>query len=988
MRVVLDLESNNFLHAGIDYSRMPYRLKPDYKVWCVVCRDVDTQDVYKFVGEFEIKNKLRAFLAEVDEIIGHNIIAFDFPVLKLWAGLQYKVGYFDGMDTVEGHACKITDTLVLSKLLYSDTVQGHSLEDWGKRLGEHKGDFHEFDRYSEEMLKYCIQDTAVNSKMFFKFMEEYNRWPWAKAFRMETKLMDLTVAQEHYGFKFFKDRAIAAVEELTVLMAEKKAIVDPLLPPKTLNKGEQKEYIPPKLQFKKDGTPSANMIKFAAKHGMLLWQDGEAWKLTGLDLALSLPIQQEVPIVKTGIASVEDNDHVKGYLLSLGWVPNAWKERDLTVNSKKQKRTREEYEESVRRYIEQTLDGGYKDARLEILNCSEDTLAAMLLAKDHMKSTVRVPTSPSVTTQDKELCPGLKLLGEKVAFAKDFAEFMTYRHRKNSIAGGLDEDGEASTGFLTAMRDDGRIPTPADTNGANCLTADTLLVTDNGCVPIIDVMVGDLVLTHNGRYKPVVDRIQNGVKLVLRVKTDNGLEIRCTENHPFFDGFAWILAKDLSVGNRVSTYQEKEEWGQAAGLSKYYISSWGRVMTTDGVMLKMKRRTTLWDRATVDVTFDSGIKTGRGIGQLVLLAFEGERPEGMEVCHKDGNPTNNYVGNLYYGTSEQNKQDSKVHGRHLRAQRKKTTCVLAHEQVAEIRRYFVENGRARGDDTRLAKQYGVRREVIRDVRESKTWKEDYSEDNDYKEVFNLSTVVSVEAAGVEPTFDVTVDEDHSYVANGFVTHNTGRYKHRVVCNIPRATSLYGDKMRGLFGVSPNKYQLGFDFASLEARIEGHYVYKYPGGPELAAALLLEKPNDIHTTMAKRLGIARDGAKSVNYAVLYGAGAPKIAKMLGISVAAAQGIIEAFWEELAPLKALKDKLEEYWKTIGGKKFILGIDGRKIYTRSAHSLVNALFQSGGGLAAKYVAVEIARRNEQAGLLLDTFTHDVEACSGVSQMIVYHK
>lgn len=683
MRVVLDLESNNFLHAGIDYSKLPYRLKPDYKVWCVVCRDVDTQDVYRFVGEFEIKNQLRAFLAEVDEIIGHNIIAFDLPVLKLWAGLYYKVGYFDGMDTVEGHACKITDTLVMSKLLYSDTVQGHSLEDWGKRLGEPKGDFHEFDRYSEEMLTYCIQDTAVNSKMFFKFMEEYNRWPWAKAFRMETKLMDLTVAQEHYGFKFFRDRAIAAVEELTVLMAEKKAIVDPLLPPKTLNKGEQKEYIPPKLQFKKDGTPSANMIKFAAKHGWCLENDhGDYHLWISEDNRPELPLPLE-PIVKTGVASVEDNDHVKGYLLSLGWVPNAWKERDLTVNSKKQKRTREEYEESVRRYIEQTLEGGYKEARLEILNCSEDTLAAMLLAKDHMKSTVRVPTSPSVTTQDKELCPGLKLLGEKVAFAKDFAEFMTYRHRKNSIAGGLDEDGEASTGFLTAMREDGRIPTPADTNGAN----------------------------------------------------------------------------------------------------------------------------------------------------------------------------------------------------------------------------------------------------------------------------------------------------------------TGRYKHRVVCNIPRATSLYGDKMRALFGVSPNKYQLGFDFASLEARIEGHYVYKYPGGPELAAALLLEKPHDIHTTMAKRLGIARDGAKSVNYAVLYGAGAPKIAKMLGIGLAAAQGIIEAFWEELAPLKALKDKLEEYWKTVGGKKFILGIDGRKIYTRSAHSLVNALFQSGGGLAAKYVAVEIARRNEQAGLLLDPFCHDVEACSGVSQMIVYH-
>jgi hypothetical protein len=66
------------------------------------------------------------------------------------------------------------------------------------------------------------------------------------------------------------------------------------------------------------------------------------------------------------------------------------------------------------------------------------------------------------------------------------------------------------------------------------------------------------------------------------------------------------------------------------------------------------------------------------------------------------------------------------------------------------------------------------------------------------------------------------------------------------------------------------YQLGYDFASLEARIEGHHVLPYTGGEELAKALLAVKPFDIHTLTGKKMGISRDHAKSVNYAILYGA----------------------------------------------------------------------------------------------------------------------
>jgi hypothetical protein len=50
------------------------------------------------------------------------------------------------------------------------------------------------------------------------------------------------------------------------------------------------------------------------------------------------------------------------------------------------------------------------------------------------------------------------------------------------------------------------------------------------------------------------------------------------------------------------------------------------------------------------------------IHQLVLLAFLGPRPEGLEVRHINGDPTDNRLCNLAYGTRKENCADSVMHG--------------------------------------------------------------------------------------------------------------------------------------------------------------------------------------------------------------------------------------------------------------------------------------------------------------------------------------
>lgn len=69
--------------------------------------------------------------------------------------------------------------------------------------------------------------------------------------------------------------------------------------------------------------------------------------------------------------------------------------------------------------------------------------------------------------------------------------------------------------------------------GFPCFVAGTPVLTVNGYKPIEDVAVGDMVLTHEGRYRPVV---KTGVKQnapLVRVSCRGSLPIECTPNHPF-----------------------------------------------------------------------------------------------------------------------------------------------------------------------------------------------------------------------------------------------------------------------------------------------------------------------------------------------------------------------------------------------------------------------------------------------------------------------
>jgi hypothetical protein len=188
--------------------------------------------------------------------------------------------------------------------------------------------------------------------------------------------------------------------------------------------------------------------------------------------------------------------------------------------------------------------------------------------------------------------------------------------------------------------------------------------------------------------------------------------------------------------------------------------------------------------------------------------------------------------------------------------------------------------------------------------------------------------------------------------------NTGRFTHKVIANVPRPTSAWGEEMRSLFDARPGKVWVGWDASALEARVEAHYCWRFD--KDYANELC---NGDVHQRNLDRLPSlgTRTNAKTFKYAITYGASPAKLASTHGWSLSEATTIYHDFWEANPALSKLKKSIYHNWRA-NDKKFIRGLDFRPIATRSEHSLLNAKFQSAGAIVMKYAMLIANKRIRQ--------------------------
>lgn len=107
------------------------------------------------------------------------------------------------------------------------------------------------------------------------------------------------------------------------------------------------------------------------------------------------------------------------------------------------------------------------------------------------------------------------------------------------------------------------------------------------------------------------------------------------------------------------------------------------------------------------------------IHRLVLEAFVGPCPEGMECCHNDGDPTNNRLDNLRWDTRQANVEDSIKHGTKPKGERC-SYAKLTAQQVGEIRQRLKEGE----TQARIAKEFMVSQALVSFVNSGKRWNRD------------------------------------------------------------------------------------------------------------------------------------------------------------------------------------------------------------------------------------------------------------------------
>jgi len=222
MRLLLDIETT------LDHS----------KIWCVVTKDLDTQEVRTWKEAKDLSEYIKA----ASLIVAHNGIAFDFYLLnKLWK-------------------CQITlkrvrDTLVLSRLLNPSLEGGHSLANLGKLLGIEKSEFNDFDLQTQsldEMVQYCKQDVEVLHRIYNYLEAELKRQEFSpQSQELEHEVQAIIAVQERNGFKFDEPAAMR-------LLAELKAKLDAITV-------EMQRIFPPRVTsgrtHKKTGKPLKDIIE-------------------------------------------------------------------------------------------------------------------------------------------------------------------------------------------------------------------------------------------------------------------------------------------------------------------------------------------------------------------------------------------------------------------------------------------------------------------------------------------------------------------------------------------------------------------------------------------------------------------------------------------------------------------------------------------------------------------------------------------------------
>ena len=226
--LAFDIETDGLLYS---------KEAPVSKVWCVVIFDCKEKRYYEYRPD-QIEQACN-HLSKATILIGHNIIAYDIPVLQF-----LKPGWTS--------KAQVIDTFTLASLVYPkdkllelDTsifdhidkkLRGRqSLRAWGQRLQNLKGDHEDWSQFSEEMLSYCKNDVLVTIQLYTYLVNTIKKqdpeFKNLNSVAIEHDLSQILMLQMHTGWTFDVDAALELDEKLRIRLTEITKELDETIPP-------------------------------------------------------------------------------------------------------------------------------------------------------------------------------------------------------------------------------------------------------------------------------------------------------------------------------------------------------------------------------------------------------------------------------------------------------------------------------------------------------------------------------------------------------------------------------------------------------------------------------------------------------------------------------------------------------------------------------------------------------------------------------------
>lgn len=424
--------------------------------------------------------------------------------------------------------------------------------------------------------------------------------------------------------------------------------------------------------------------------------------------------------------------------------------------------------------------------------------------------------------------------------------------------------------------------------GRFCVSADTLIETQRGPVPIVEIKPRlDFALTHQGRFQPIRHLIYKGEEEMVALRVSSGKVLKCTRNHRVLTESGWKRVGELAIGQEIRGVNFETRLGE-----RIPLSAGGGHVSSAGETDAQRRGASLVDqfphRAGNDSEGDTGGPAEGAAGaQILPLKGWSQQSDGRKVRRTAPQPQGAAVLRpawVHFGT-----ETKLVHGEtHVE------TCLRASSGRSQDAwfdrgtRWHACPSHQREPSGQLSGQLGA--------------------GNARRTPFSaLSvTVEAIESVGIAQVWDIEVETDHSYVAHGLIHHNSSSAPN--LQQVPARDPVIKSLIRGLFLPEDGCRWGSFDYSSQEPRLLVHFASSLPDSMrDPMVDTIVEAYNagdaDLHQMVADMAGISRKAAKTINLGIMYGMGVAKLGNQLGLSHDQAKALMVEYEKKVPFVKKI-------------------------------------------------------------------------------------